>query len=227
MRRVRETCSVAGCDREHHARDLCATHYAQFKRGYDFSRPIKVRVSQKAPECSEDGCAEPVKAKGLCQMHYQRLLRHGHMRPTKRSRQLPSCAIPECENLLYAKGLCHGHYIKRRKWKAWGVDADRYQAMLREQRGVCAICGKPERSTDKSSGKIKDLAIDHCHATGEVRALLCSNCNRALGLFNDDPAMLAKARSYVLRYAASGITPARQTGPADDAQTDERLVHKD
>ena len=227
MRRVRKTCSVAGCDREHHARDLCATHYAQFKRGYDFNRPIKVRVSQKAPECSEDGCCEPVKAKGLCKMHYQRLLRHGYTRYRDRKRPAKSCIILGCDNILYAKNLCHAPYAKQFKWKARGVDADRYQEMLKEQGGVCAICCKPERATDKASGKIKDLAIDHCHATGEVRALLCSNCNRALGLFNDDPAMLAKARSYVLRYAASGITPARQTGPADDAQTDERLVHKD
>jgi hypothetical protein len=147
-------------------------------------------------------------------MHYQRLLRHGYTRPTKRSRQLLSCAIPKCENLLYAKGLCHGHYIKQRKWKARGIDADRYQEMLKEQGGVCAICCKPERATDKASGKIKDLAIDHCHATGEVRALLCSNCNRALGLFNDDPAMLAKARLYVLRYAPSGITPSSSDRPS-------------
>ena len=227
MRRVRETCSVAGCDREHHARDLCATHYAQFKRGFEPSGPINARVMQKPPECSEDGCAEPVKAKGLCKMHYQRLLRHGHTRYRDRKKPAKACAIPECDNTLYAKGLCHAHYAKQFRWKSWGIDADRYQEMLKEQGGLCAICESPERERDKSSGKIKDLAIDHCHATGEVRALLCSNCNRALGLFNDDPAMLAKARSYVLRYAASGITPARQTGPADDAQTDERLVHKD
>jgi hypothetical protein len=227
MQRLRDTCIVPGCGREHHARDFCATHYAQFKRGFEPSGPINARVMQKPPECSEYGCAEPVKAKGLCKMHYQRLLRHGHTRYRDRKKPAKACAIPECDNTLYAKGLCHAHYAKQFRWKSWGIDADRYQEMLKEQGGLCAICESPERERDKASGKIKDLAIDHCHATGEVRALLCSNCNRALGLFNDDPAMLAKARSYVLRYAASGITPARQTGPADDAQTDERLVHKD
>ena len=206
MRRVRETCSVAGCDREHHARDLCATHYAQFKRGYDFNRPIKVRVSQKAPECSEDGCCEPVKAKGLCKMHYQRLLRHGHTAYRDRKTAAKPCVIDACDNHSYARGLCHAHYLKQRKWSAAGVDATRYQEMLREQNGVCAICHNPETHRDGLSGKPKDLAIDHDHKTGAVRALLCSSCNTALGLFNDDPELLAKAQSYVLYHEGSGKT---------------------
>jgi hypothetical protein len=170
-------------------------------RGSLPSEPIKARVMQKLPECEEDGCSEPVKAKGLCKMHYQRLLRHGHTRYRDRKKPAKSCDILECDNILYAKGLCHAHYIKQLKWKSRGVDAHRYQEMLREQNNVCAICGKPERRPDKASGKIKDLAVDHCHATGAVRALLCSNCNTALGLFNDDPALLVKAQAYVLKYS--------------------------
>jgi hypothetical protein len=156
---------------------------------------------QKLPECEEDGCSEPVKAKGLCKMHYQRLLRHGHVRPGTRAKSMKKCIIESCDNTLYAKGLCHAHYAKQLKWESLGVDAFRYQEMLREQDNVCAICGKPERRPDKASGKIKDLAIDHCHKSNVVRALLCSNCNRALGLFNDDPALLVKAQAYVLKYS--------------------------
>jgi hypothetical protein len=99
--------------------------------------------------------------------------------------------------------------------------------MLREQGGVCAICGQTERHCDGLSGKLKDLAIDHDHVTGAIRALLCSACNTAIGLFNDDIALLAKAQAYVLQYSRTGQTPACQTGPADDAQTDRLLVHKD
>jgi hypothetical protein len=99
--------------------------------------------------------------------------------------------------------------------------------MLRKQGGVCAICSQPERTADGLSGKPKDLAVDHDHATGAVRALLCSACNTAIGLFNDDITLLAKAQAYVIQYSQSGQTPACQTGPADDAQTDRLLVHKD
>jgi hypothetical protein len=213
-------CQIDGCTRPHKARGLCQTHYAQRLRGSDFS-PIRSRVRKKPPECIEDGCAEPVKSKGLCKMHYQRLLRHGHTRYRDRKVPAKQCMIDGCDNILYAKDLCHLHYAKQRKWRAAGVDAARYQEMLREQGGVCAICREPERHRDGLSGKPKDLAVDHDHVTGAVRALLCSACNTAIGLFNDDDALLAKAQAYVIQYARSRINLARQTGLADVAQTDE------
>lgn len=192
-------CQIDGCTRPHKARGLCQTHYAQRLRGSDFS-PIRSRVREKPPECTEEDCAEPVKSKGLCKMHYQRFLRHGHTRYRDRKKAAKQCSIDGCGDILYAKSLCHAHYAKQRKWRAAGVDATRYQEMLREQGGVCAICGQPERTADGLSGKPKDLAVDHDHATGAVRALLCSACNTAIGLFNDDVALLAKAQSYVLYH---------------------------
>jgi hypothetical protein len=186
---------------------MCQTHYAQWMRGSAPS-PIRSRERNKLPECIEEGCAEPIKAKGFCKMHYQRLLRHGHTRYTDRKKPARICMIDGCDSYLYAKELCHAHYAKQRKWKHAGVDAKRYQEMLREQNGVCAICQQPERAPDKATGKIKDLAVDHDHATGAIRALLCSSCNRALGLFNDDEVLLAKAQSYVLYHIQSGIKPA-------------------
>ena len=206
MRKEHETCTMDGCDRPHKARGYCQTHYMQFKRGIMPVGPIKVRVRDKPPECTEDGCADPVKAKGLCKMHYQRLLRHGYVRANRRAKEIGSCEIDGCNGRAYAKSMCHAHYMKHIRWRKRGVDAQRYQEMLREQNGVCAICHQPETAPDKASGKTKDLAIDHDHKTGKIRALLCSNCNRALGLFNDDPALLAKAQSYVLYHERSGIT---------------------
>ncbi len=206
MRKEHETCTMEGCERPHKARGYCQTHYMQFKRGITPVGPIMVRIRDKPPECVEDGCYEPVKAKGLCKMHYQRLLRHGHTMYRNRTTPAKPCAIETCGNHAYAKGLCHAHYTKQRKWKAAGVDAARYQEMLHTQGGVCAICHQPETHRDGLSGKPKDLAVDHDHATGAVRALLCSSCNTALGLFNDSVELLAKAREYVLYHERSGIT---------------------
>ena len=203
------SCQIAGCTRPHKARGLCQTHYAQRLRGVDFS-PIRSRVREKPPECVEDGCTEPVKSKGLCKMHYQRLLRHGHTRYQDRKKPAKQCRIDGCDNVLYAKSLCHQHYIKQRKWHSYSVDAARYQEMLREQGGVCAICSQGEKSPDKASGKLKDLAIDHDHKTGKVRNLLCSACNRGLGLFRDDPALLDTARNYLLCHKVLQTLPSNK-----------------
>ena len=62
-----------------------------------------------------------------------------------------------------------------------------YQAMLDAQGGVCALCHQPGRR----------LCIDHDHATGRVRALLCWTCNVGLGNFGDDPEALRRAATYL------------------------------
>ena len=68
--------------------------------------------------------------------------------------------------------------------RAFDITYDEYKVMLDEQGGVCAICKQPEMSM--SYGKVKYLAIDHDHTTGEIRGLLCNNCNRCLGLLKDN-----------------------------------------
>lgn len=63
-----------------------------------------------------------------------------------------------------------------------------YDAMLVRQGGVCALCKK---TSDKT------LHVDHCHATGAVRGLLCGMCNVGLGCFKDDKTLLKRAISYL------------------------------
>lgn len=46
--------------------------------------------------------------------------------------------------------------------------------------GVCALCHKQEIALD-ASGKVRLLSVDHNHATGRVRGLLCHRCNVILG----------------------------------------------
>jgi hypothetical protein len=80
-----------------------------------------------------------------------------------------------------------------------------YNALLREQGGVCAVCGKDEPNAHGRTGKQFRLAVDHCHQTGAVRGLLCQKCNRAIGLLGDDPALMRKAISYLLRHRAKPV----------------------
>ena len=169
----------------------------QFRRGVAITPVIATRVRDKLPECQEAGCHEPVKSRGMCHMHYQRYLRHGHTRYRDRKREPKICSIPGCDNILYANTVCHAHYIKARRWQRYGIDALVYIDMLAKQGGGCAICGRSESATDGASGKIRDLSIDHCHTTNVVRGLLCSACNRGIGLLQDNPDTLRKAAAYL------------------------------
>jgi hypothetical protein len=192
-------CCVDGCDRPHKTRAFCATHYQQFRRGAPIT-PIKARDRTKYEHCSEEGCDQPVKSKGLCQMHYARLLRHGFTKRRDRTRPIRTCEVPGCGNFYYAAGVCNQHYLRVRKARKFGLTPDGHMELLRKQNFVCAVCHKPERSTAQGSRKVKDLAIDHCHETNRVRGILCSHCNRGIGLFGDDPDLLRKAASYLDQF---------------------------
>ena len=82
--------------------------------------------------------------------------------------------------------------------KNFGISLDEYNKMLKDQNGVCKICGNPEMTYHNNSDRLRNLAVDHCHTTGKVRGLLCSRCNQGLGNFRDNPDFLAKAISYLI-----------------------------
>ena len=69
----------------------------------------------------------------------------------------------------------------------YGLTRETYAALLIAALGQCAICGSRENT----------LCIDHCHQTGHVRGLLCGNCNRALGGFQDNAHLLSLAAVYL------------------------------
>jgi hypothetical protein len=73
----------------------------------------------------------------------------------------------------------------------YGISETDYDAMFLAQGGVCKICRQPEHHMDRL------LSVDHCHATGKVRGLLCNSCNRGIGLFVDDPERLREAALYL------------------------------
>lgn len=89
------------------------------------------------------------------------------------------------------------HAVARRRSKLWltyKLTPEAYQALHDQQNGVCAICG--DRAAKRS------LHVDHDHATGTVRGLLCTSCNRGMGLLKDDVAILEAAIVYLKRTAA-------------------------
>ena len=69
-----------------------------------------------------------------------------------------------------------------------------YDERLAAQNGVCAICERPEKLLNRK------LAVDHDHATGKIRALLCYRCNRGIGMFEDNSSFLISAAAYLLQH---------------------------
>tara|TARA_Y100000310_G_scaffold212376_1_gene213219 strand:- start:4858 stop:5337 length:480 start_codon:yes stop_codon:yes gene_type:complete len=81
----------------------------------------------------------------------------------------------------------------RRRWR-YGLERERYNAMMEDQDGKCAICNHEA-----------DLVVDHDHDTSEVRALLCDHCNRGLGYFRHDPRFLDHAAHYIRTFQDSQL----------------------
>ena len=84
------------------------------------------------------------------------------------------------------------HFSAQRKYllKQYNLTVEEYVDMLEERHQVCQVCGRQERT-------VRSLPVDHCHQTGVVRGLLCSDCNKMLGMANDDPAILRKLVEYL------------------------------
>lgn len=76
-------------------------------------------------------------------------------------------------------------------WETYGITEEEYWEIYEHQEGYCYICRR-------ANGRRKRLSVDHCHATGMVRGLLCTSCNRnVLGHLRDDPAALERAAEYL------------------------------
>jgi len=73
----------------------------------------------------------------------------------------------------------------------YNISQRQIDSMLESQNHVCAICKNPQIVRP---GR---LAIDHCHVTGKIRGMLCSNCNQGLGKFKDDMSLLEAAIDYL------------------------------
>ncbi len=77
--------------------------------------------------------------------------------------------------------------------KNYGLTVAQFLEMSDSQGGVCAICGDGPREKHP-------LHVDHDHATGKVRALLCWHCNAMLGIAKDNPEILRTAADYLERF---------------------------
>ena len=85
-------------------------------------------------------------------------------------------------------------------YKKYGISSEEYDLILLEQDYRCAICGKEIATNGRR------LSVDHSHETGNVRGLLCDDCNKGIGMLGDSVYMLRKAVKYLLEYGDTSMT---------------------
>lgn len=111
--------------------------------------------------------------------------------PSFRVRKIKQCrsclALSRKANRERDRAAERRRYQARGRFKPYDLTPDEYDALLARQGGVCAIC-RTRPPTD----------IDHDHATGQVRGLLCRACNLLLGMANDTTERLRAAISYLI-----------------------------
>lgn len=89
-------------------------------------------------------------------------------------------------------------YSDKHYRRTYGVGYHWVMAKLEEQSWRCAVCDN--QGFKMREDHISGLNLDHCHKTGKARALLCHNCNRGLGLFQDNPTYLRSAADYLEKH---------------------------
>lgn len=104
---------------------------------------------------------------------------------------------------MYAQRRWNSHL--RRKY---GIDATEYSRLLEAQCGKCAIC-----HAEHCGGRANRFHVDHDHATGKIRGLLCTRCNQMLGYGRDQAEILESAAGYlrsggIVAQAAKGFIEA-------------------
>jgi hypothetical protein len=82
--------------------------------------------------------------------------------------------------------------------RKYGMTAQAYTALLAAQAGLCAICHRPP-----SAGK--PLCVDHNHASGKVRAIICRPCNFTIGLIETGGASLSALSAYLCLHNGPGF----------------------
>ena len=160
--------------------------------------------------CRTKGCSREAIARGLCMKHYDRRRRAGKLtnvrhpiRREDRERFLAHgrikctcCGIVRHANKFSPSGVRVGKYRCKAceraaaRFRICGVTQDHVRRMWRAQSARCAICNRKLES-------MTHCHVDHNHMTGQIRGLLCSRCNRAIGWMEDSAALLYSAAKYL------------------------------
>jgi hypothetical protein len=127
----------------------------------------------------------PEKAKAVQTAYFERV----HDDPQYRAARV-------VRNLRWRKD--HPDAWQKSRWKMHlkkrGLTPELYERIFEKQNGLCAIC---RVALDRTAYGKRSVHLDHDHATGVNRQLLCALCNAGLGAFRDDPVLMRAAADYI------------------------------
>lgn len=182
------SCSTDGCDQPADVKGYCSYHYQrQLHPLRNTWKLIRNRYGADVPK-EWDSFDRFLAAVGERPTSNHQLRRIDDAKPysvTNVRWVRPVARRTDCysktDRAAYAK-----EWALQNKYNITGED---YQRMLAAQGGKCAIC--------EDAGSV--LHVDHCHAQGDVRGLLCVRCNRMLGYARDKITTLERAAAYLVR----------------------------
>lgn len=153
-------------------------------------------MPRKWPGLIYDEAGEPVAKR--CTHCFEVLPLTGFRRRKKPPQRYDSwcrtCVVTESREFRRANPLTRDQYREKALRSRYGITGEQYLAMMANQGGRCLLC---RALPAPDANRWAQLHVDHCHRTGDVRALLCQNCNRGLGMFQEDPVVLRRAANWL------------------------------
>lgn len=147
-------CSVDGCERVKHAKDLCVTHYARLRRTGTTDAP------ERPVHCRIKSCGRSLdngSAKGFCKTHYTRFFRIFCA---------PECSIDGCSTSVRAKGLCATHYSRLRRK---GDPLHRLHGEVVDGKRICPRC-KIDKPVATAYGKRNTAGVPCLECSAKITA---------------------------------------------------------
>lgn len=187
------TCAFDDCLLRPKRVGLCTKHHrAVMTAKLPAPEGIHVDLSEK---CAFETCenhATSYKPGALCQTHYVQKNRGIELMDTEKwgayKRGEVDCLVDSCTNKAQTRELCRNHYSMIANYKITVAE-------LVQLRGVPECQNAGCKSTYR-------LCIDHDHATGLVRSILCGACNTALGYAKEDAARLRGLADYIEAHSS-------------------------
>ncbi len=165
-------------------------HYYRFRRTGRFTRD----APEPTGKCLQ--CAAPIERPNNAYCNERCYYRHRR----RCSEESMACLLCGAErkarsDAIYCTRKCATKAANLRL--NYGLSAQDYRHIIDRQGNACAVC--------HARFDITKIVVDHCHETGQVRGLLCSQCNVALGMLGEKPERIHALAQYAANHAAGGV----------------------